>query len=81
MADILDRLRFNAKVQEAGPYISLRESREAQAEAAAEIERLRGVLQEAFELSRMRRWPLVQCVLERAVTMSDKRNGGGNGNG
>lgn len=39
--DIVKRLLANADAQEAGPYVSLKENREAQRTAAYEIEYLR----------------------------------------
>lgn len=51
--------------------------------AADEIERLQKVIDDANDLARMRRWPLVQCVLEKAgslVSMSPNQSRNETGN-
>jgi hypothetical protein len=46
----------------------LMETADALDAAQAEIAKLREALRDAYTLSRERRWPLVQSVLERAAT-------------
>ena len=55
MTDIVERLRNNVVAQQGGPYVSLKENRDAQTTAADEIGRLRNVLD---KLSRLGNEPM-----------------------